>query len=283
MHYPALFAFLCCVLCTHAQIVSTSFAESRFIGWYVGATTEPMLAANTWVTSGGFAGDCSGNGKCAMPTTCSSGIVYYDNSQTLKCTGVFSCVAMTIYASQPNVLPSARNYGCRAQWSANTLYKELATTATPSSSSAPVSSASPASSAAPTTLAMSTTPPAITSNPSSTPSSASTGTPLGQDSSSGSSSSSKAWIAGAVVGPLVLLGALVAGLLFWRRRRNQKRDASQMPLTQEIGSSNQPYGQNHHAEKYAYNGPAEEMPTTQMQYAELPVQHAPSELPATRY
>ncbi|KAH7395027.1 hypothetical protein DE146DRAFT_68109 [Phaeosphaeria sp. MPI-PUGE-AT-0046c] len=282
MHYVALFAFLCCILCAHAQRVSTSFDASRFIGWYVGATTEPMLAANTWVTSGGFAGDCSGNGKCAMPTTCSSGIVYYDNSQTLRCTGVFSCVAMTIYASQPNVQPSARNYGCRAQWSANTLFKELAATPTPSSSSAPVSSASPASSAVSTTLAMSTTP--IASNPSTIPSSANTGAPLGQDggATGGSSSSSKAWIAGAVVGPLVLLGALVAGLLFWRRRRNQKRDASQMPLTQEIGSSHQPYNQNH-AEKYAYGAPAEVMATTQRPYAELPAQQVPSELPATRY
>lgn len=191
---------------------------------------------------------------------------------------------MTIYASQPNAQPSARNYGCRAQWSANTLYKELAATSSPSSSSTPVASASPASSAVGTTLAMSTTP--ITSITSSVPSSASTGTPLGQEggSSSSSSGSSKAWIAGAVIGPLVLLGAIVAGLLFWRRRRNQKRDASQMPLTHEIGSSHQPYGQHqqYHAEKYSHTAPAEVMATTHRQY-ELPAQHVPSELPATRY
>lgn len=247
-----------------------------------------MLARNTWVTSGGFAGDCSGTGKCAMPTTCSGGTVFYDNGQTLACTSVFSCVAMTIYASQPNAAPSARNYGCRAQWSANTLYREIATTSSPSSSSTPVSSASPASSAVPTTLAISTTPP--TSDPSSPtsspPSSTNTGTPLGQEggSSSSSSSSSKAWIAGAVIGPLVLLGAIVAGLLFWRRRRNQKKDASQTPLTHEIGSSHQPYGQHYQQpmEKYAHNAPAEAMATTHRPY-ELPAQQMPSEMPATRY
>jgi hypothetical protein len=145
---------------------------------------------------------------------------------------------MTVYATQPNVLPSVINYACRYNWVANTLFKELTATTTPSSSSTP----------------------AVASNPLTTPSSVSAGTPPEQEGgASGSSSSpSKAWIAGAVVGPLVLLGAVIAGLLFWRRQRNKKRDASQTPpLTQKIGSSHQP--------------------------SELPGQHQTSELPATGY
>jgi hypothetical protein len=103
------------------------------------------------------------------------------------------CQTMKQYQNQLTMGKAVTNFFCGARWQANTVYRELLTTATTASTSGP-------------TL--------TTTSPTSPPTS--TGPP------GGGSSGSQAWIAGAVVGPVAAI-ALAGVAVWWFRRRSQHR------------------------------------------------------------
>ncbi|KAH7398270.1 hypothetical protein BKA66DRAFT_565888 [Pyrenochaeta sp. MPI-SDFR-AT-0127] len=194
-----IFTLLALGSCVHCQI-STTWASSRFIGYYVAPdSVEPLLAGNSWVTSASFAGDCSSNGRCDIATDCANGTLYFDNKASVSCTGAQTCVEMTIFAQSPNVLPSAYNYGCRVGWKANTIYRELAATTTSSGSVA-----SSTSSPGPTTPMPTPSSTSVSSTPAPRPSSA---------------LPNRAWIAGAVLGPVIAIVLIAVAVIWWRKRR----------------------------------------------------------------
>lgn len=130
-------------------------------------------------------------------------------------TGAQTCVEMTIFAQSPNVLPSAYNYGCRVGWKANTIYRELAATTTSASSIA-----SSTSSAGPTTPMATISSTSVSSTPTSTPLPA-------------SGSPNRAWIAGAVIGPVVGTALIAVAVIWWRRRGTHGNNDGKRPY--ELG------------------------------------------------
>lgn len=128
-----------------------------------------------------------------------------------------SCITQTIYATSPDIGDSVTDYFCGVggAWSALTVFRDIPSTSSSSSSS--TSSSFPSS-----TSSLPSTTSSASPNSSSTvasPTSSSTSTPTSTSHKSGSSSS-KAWIAGPVLGAIAVLG-FVAFLVwyFWNRKR----------------------------------------------------------------
>ncbi|KAJ5174273.1 uncharacterized protein N7482_000150 [Penicillium canariense] len=116
---------------------------------------------------------------------------------------------MTIFQTSPYGTPTATNIFCAEVWSAFSLYREL-----------PVSTTSSSSSSSSTASTVSSTQ-SQTRTSSSIPSQTSAST-----TSTSESNSSKAWIAGAVVGPVAGV-AVIAGLAWFMFRRKQKETESE--------------------------------------------------------
>ncbi|XPS76708.1 hypothetical protein M3J09_008755 [Ascochyta lentis] len=233
--------------------IATTWPATKFIGYYVAPdSTEALLAGNSWVTSGTYAGDCATSGKCVIATRCVGDTLYYDNDSSTKC-GAATCVKMTIFAASPNITPSAYNYRCRSNWLANTVYRELAA-ATTSSSLTTSSASSPSPTGQSSTPSNTNVSTSATSTPESAP-------------------ASKVWIAGAVIGPIVGI-ALIAAALFWRRRRSNKNNAENLGYDTGHLQDYPEYQlvQQQVAEKHSIVRPAE-----------LAHEPQPSELPTTHY
>jgi hypothetical protein len=167
---------------------------------------------------------------------------------------------MTIFAKSPNVLPSAHNYGCRMGWNAFTVYRELPATTT-SSSSLTTSTITPGSST------LSSTPSITSLVVSQTVAATPTNAPTGGE-------SSKTWIAGAVIGPIVVIVALIGTVLIWRKRRNTGGLNDRHEYTQELGAG----GQEHLMEKYPHEARVAGLAHSQ-QPSELSAQHPLYEMP----
>ncbi|KAI1110552.1 hypothetical protein F5Y14DRAFT_357275 [Nemania sp. NC0429] len=120
--------------------------DPRFIGYYSRLSTTERLSAGEgkeWRTSGRFAGDCEATAKsCAYATQCADNTLYFDDGNSGECIHGASCVQFTILQTSPDGWPSATNFNCRISWSAYTVYKQLATTATSSTTPMPTSSTS---------------------------------------------------------------------------------------------------------------------------------------------
>ncbi|EUC50743.1 hypothetical protein COCMIDRAFT_81148 [Bipolaris oryzae ATCC 44560] len=216
----AVLSFL--VIGASCQVTTTW--NSRFIGYYIAPDSiEPLLAGDAWVTSGTYAGDCNTSGRCALATKCSDNQLYLDDGSVWPCSGEVSCVQATIYATSPAGLPSAVNYGCRMNWKAYTIYRELPATTTSLSA---LTSATP-------TPPMSVTPAEVVSTSTVVVSaSLSIGVSTSRldvvEATSNPESElrsgpeperqNKAWIAGAVIGPVVGISLLVVATYFWRSR-----------------------------------------------------------------
>ncbi|KAF2999772.1 hypothetical protein E8E13_005442 [Curvularia kusanoi] len=126
-----------------------------------------------------------------------------------SCAGTDKCVGIVFDSSMQDGFKNCylKNTTSTVSDRTSASFALLAGSSIPSSSPSPSSSSSPGSSSGTSTSDTANTP---TSNDS-------------------ESSPSKAWIAGAVVGPLAGL-ALIAGALFWwRRRKNAHRDAAAAP------------------------------------------------------
>ncbi|KAF2201367.1 hypothetical protein GQ43DRAFT_487484 [Delitschia confertaspora ATCC 74209] len=118
---------------------------------------------------------------------------------------------MFIYESYPNGLPSADNYKCRINWLANTVYRELPASTT--STMASFETLAQSSSSSPMTRATSSPAPASTMPP--------------EEKKLKAQGRSKAWIAGPVVGGVVLVGDGIA-LFFLISRRQKRKEAEQL-------------------------------------------------------
>ncbi|KAH8646287.1 hypothetical protein BX600DRAFT_159232 [Xylariales sp. PMI_506] len=110
-----------------AQTTTDLQDDPSFIGYYIAVSSTQVLTVGegkSWVTSGTFAGDCSGTTACTFATACGDNTITYGNGDTDSC-GDASCVEFTIFQTSPFGLPSALNIGCRIGWTANTVYREL--------------------------------------------------------------------------------------------------------------------------------------------------------------
>ncbi|CAG9993197.1 unnamed protein product [Clonostachys byssicola] len=226
------------VSCLLLVACAASSEDVKFMGYFInGLTTEKLMAPSSfdvWSTTGTVAGGCeTAKPTCEINIGCQDGtLTRTDNVKTL-CTGSQVCQTMTIYQNSPSSGPTVKHFFCANVWPAKTVYRDLrqaATTTTsselaPSSSELAPSSGNLAPTSEPTdTLNFDTLTRAITTQTTSTQTSATSSVPTESADASGSSSKStvdqKAWIAGPVLGGLIVL-ALVAGGMFWWGRRSR--------------------------------------------------------------
>ncbi|XP_014556811.1 hypothetical protein COCVIDRAFT_15810 [Bipolaris victoriae FI3] len=238
-HTLAVLSFL--VICASCQV--TSKWNSRFIGYYIGPDSiEPLLAGDAWITSGTYAGDCNTSGRCALATKCSDNKLYLDDGSVWPCTGEVSCVQATIYATSPAGLPSAVNYGCRMNWKAYTIYRELPATTT--SLSTLTSSAPPPPLSVTSTEVVPTPTLVVSASPSIDVSTSrldvmqATPNPESElRSGPEPERQNKTWIAGAVIGPVIGIALLVVAIYLWRSSgRARQMDKSVVELDGESNS-----------------------------------------------
>ncbi|KAI0145092.1 hypothetical protein GGR57DRAFT_321020 [Xylariaceae sp. FL1272] len=175
------------------------------------------------MTSGRFAGDCrTASSSCAYATECADNTLYYDDDTSTKCFEGASCVLFTILQTSPDGWPSATNYGCRVAWSAYTVYRELATITSSTSTLATHTSA----------LATSTTTRPVASQASST----------SDINTNEKSSGRKALIIGAVVGPVLALVLVAALTWFIVRQRKRRGNAAEHFVPGMNEKDNHQYG-----------------------------------------
>ncbi|EMD95445.1 hypothetical protein COCC4DRAFT_182800 [Bipolaris maydis ATCC 48331] len=264
----------------------TSAWNSRFIGYYIAPDSiEPLLAGDAWITSGTYAGDCNTSGRCALATKCSDNKLYLDDGSVWPCSGEVSCVQATIYATSPAGLPSAINYGCRMNWKAYTIYRELPATTT-SLSTLTSATPTPALSVTPTEVVPT---PTLVASPTlqfgvstssiavmeATPNSASSMEATPNPSPEFRSRpeperQNKAWIAGAVIGSVIGIALLIVAIYLWRSRgRVRRMDKAGVELDGETNSYS-------HLQQYHEKD-------TEGQLVELSSARYPVELPSSRH
>ncbi|ROT40410.1 hypothetical protein SODALDRAFT_330129 [Sodiomyces alkalinus F11] len=175
--------------------------ESNFMGWFLHPTsTEAILCLGDgehFETSGRFAACCL-HEPCPMPTLCSANTLSFNNADIMDCGTDFSCVTMTLYQTPGSEGYPTANIMCGVHWAAHTIYRHLPPEPTTSPDPSP-STDSHLTSQAPTSL--------------------------GSGSNhSNDDSPNQAWIAGAVVGPLGAIAAILFVIWWWRRRIDKKQD-----------------------------------------------------------
>ncbi|KAM0818177.1 hypothetical protein AB5N19_03986 [Seiridium cardinale] len=243
-------------------------ADTAFIGYYVKPTTVDRLTAGggkAWVTSASYAADCTDSASCLFPVGCGSNSLTYGNGDVQDCGSQASCVAFTIFQTSPYGLPSAMNYGCRAAWSAYTVYRANPATAAVTSTTMSTQKTSEVS----TTAAPLTT--AATQSQTAMP------TP---DPSASSTSESKAWIAGAVIGPIV--GLAIIALIVWFLMRKKRRDKGRSEATAMPPTYTDHGGQYGYIPQYGSTQPSEMEGVRKIWPQEMSGFSQPVELPSSR-
>ncbi|KAF2012261.1 hypothetical protein BU24DRAFT_465815 [Aaosphaeria arxii CBS 175.79] len=232
--------------------------------------------SSAFITSGNF-GRCAETAKESfIATTCLSGSIMAGEGTSSTCTGTAAqtrCQTGTVLHYINDQQP-IMNYQCWPAWDQGDWQATITTTIVSSTLS---SSASPSRSSSAATLTSSS---ASSSQQSQTSASSVTGTSTtsppttSQETSNGggvtgsSGEESKAWIAGAVIGPLAGLALVGAGFWFWWRRRQNKKNPYRNGAV-ELGSDVK------NAQVYAYhagqNGGPSAPPAelSGQQYAEL--------------
>ncbi|CAG9970420.1 unnamed protein product [Clonostachys byssicola] len=223
---------LCFLL--EASANNSDLDDPRFIGYFFDAgktTIERMSAPSSlytkFTTSGKFAGPCPNYGsKCEVNTMCEDNTLSGPDITNVPCTSLSSCQTMTILQTSPAGGPMAKYIFCGLVWSAHTVYREPITSSTTSTSSlkdSTVTSTEMLSATASAVLMTSTSdlPPKGTSE---------------AGSSSSSAVSSQAWIAGPVLGGVIVLGLLVAGGFWWGNRYRRHEE----PMNLQSSSDNTP-------------------------------------------
>ncbi|KAK0618918.1 hypothetical protein B0T14DRAFT_518254 [Immersiella caudata] len=214
-----------CVASCSAQTLSTfKFPEGATPAAFQGfATHGPGTVATYSCDSGSthathsassFAGCCAPNEECEFFTRCNAGTATRIDGSTYRCSGTLpNCYTMTIYQSFPFAADHWLKIGCvQPDFDAHTIYREIVPTAAITGSGTTTSGTAPFASK--------------------------TGDPDAQESVAASASpESKAWIAGAVIGPVF---AVVVALfvIFWRRKRSRGRSEGEGTETGEkVGSA----------------------------------------------
>ncbi|KAK0623742.1 hypothetical protein B0T14DRAFT_565067 [Immersiella caudata] len=163
----------------------------------------------TFFTSSTYAACCYPGERCNFATACESGTASRIFSGTYTCDPEFpDCYTMTVYASYPSADESWLMRGCATNWRASTIYREIVTSTSTSTTTSATAGAS-----------VPTTTPTATGT-----AAGAGGEPTGEPVAS--SSPSQAWIAGAVIGPLVAL-AILGAVAFWLGKRKGKKSAVQ--------------------------------------------------------
>jgi len=219
--------------------------QPEFAGWYIhpgGATTEAIncwgfgLAATdlAWTTTDSYATCCPERGgrACHAMTECDGQTGRDVRGSTVDCAALGSdvqCQTMTVFEDEAENSAHTQ-YFCAQAWLANSVYRTLDVTTTTSSSS---SSSATSSSQFPSSTSQSSIFTSGTPSPSRSQSTAPSST-SGADNANQSGgpdpaekSSSKAWIAGAVIGPVVAV-IVIAAIAFWlgKRSARSKMDAA---------------------------------------------------------
>ncbi|KAF2754389.1 hypothetical protein EJ05DRAFT_479381 [Pseudovirgaria hyperparasitica] len=187
---------------------NTNDPESRpdFVGWYQTETDQAQYcdADQTWTSSGNYGHCCATtSSSCAPRLLCQSQTLMLDAAGvTWTCPSSLQCGTVTVFDQWPKSNAKSNVVCANENWSAWTMYRHISTTD---------------SSSAPNTIGAGTL-----SEGQAAPLSQPSGTAFPNDNSDTTTSSdSKAWIAGAVIGPIFGL-ALIGGIAFllWRRKRN---------------------------------------------------------------
>ncbi|KAM3556463.1 hypothetical protein MY1884_005048 [Beauveria asiatica] len=259
-------------------------ASPNFEGWYIhpDGTTEALTCPQgTFTTSGPYA-VCCDKTKCPMPTACHDNKISYDNFAVGACQGSAVCQTMSIMSAPGAKSDVTSSIFCAQYWYALEAYRDTvpvtASSATKTSTSASTGS-TPSSNSASETMSRSTTTPSPTGSSGAT-------SPAASPEAASSGGSSKAWIAGAVVGPVAGL-ALVMGFAVWflRRRRSAKKKkkegvgAGNAP--QEIGGYERPadYGDGNWQSKQYYGASHPKAESTSAGYYAPVQQNQVHELP----
>ncbi|KAH6695391.1 hypothetical protein F5X68DRAFT_258041 [Plectosphaerella plurivora] len=200
---------------TNAELRSSQETSSEFVGWHVGQRTSPFRCntGGEFTTSAdGVAGCCySSNlvsdGGCGVATDCAGTGIFYNDGTRRSCANETECQVIDLFENYvPGSLPdsSFRLAFCRSTtWDRRTMYMRIGeATATSSSES---SATEPSTNSAP--------------NPTSSDDASSV------EEEVPSSGASKAWIAGAVIGPLFLIALVVLGIWWYKRRSKAKAAA----------------------------------------------------------
>ncbi|KAJ5485464.1 hypothetical protein N7539_005452 [Penicillium diatomitis] len=238
-------AFLLTVLFAHSTTAATTSLDTaiqnspEFIGWQIDGTKTsahviPSSVSATWTTKFGHGFRCpkslSSCDEYEYPVNCENNILTYVSGGVRHCattwstyTTHYSCGTITILGSDTLKDPPATSIGCVLNWSAWTLYRALPTP-TDSSASTSSTSASTASSALSTPSI--TPPPQVSTTMFSR--SSTTSSPTGTPPPADPEPKSKAWIAGAVVGPVAGI-ALLAGLAWFIYRQKRRRSDAKRP------------------------------------------------------
>ncbi|KAK0704446.1 hypothetical protein B0H67DRAFT_350062 [Lasiosphaeris hirsuta] len=160
----------------------------------------------TFFMSSTYAACCYPDQRCNFATACVGGTASRIFGGTSTCNSEFpDCFTMTVYASYPSASDSWLVRGCATNWKAFTVYRAIVTTTSASTTS--TTSASPSST--PTAATATTTGSAPTDTGDAQPQAA----------------ASQAWIAGAVIGPVIAVG-LIGFLAFWLGTRRGRGKAA---------------------------------------------------------
>ncbi|KAH6851340.1 hypothetical protein B0I37DRAFT_133726 [Chaetomium sp. MPI-CAGE-AT-0009] len=168
--------------------------------------TWSCVPGSTHTTHSTWAACCVAGENCQFFTACNAGTATRIDGSTYVCANnIPNCYTMTIYQSYPSAALSWSAIGCvQPGFDASTVYREIVVGTT---TTAPLGSST----------GTGTTPSAVPSTP------VETGARESANASQPDSPTSQAWIAGAVIGPVVAV-ALVAFLAFWLGRRKGRKE-----------------------------------------------------------
>ncbi|TQV94979.1 hypothetical protein IF1G_05966 [Cordyceps javanica] len=254
-------------------------ASPNFEGWYIHPDAEPLTCPQgTFTTSGPYA-VCCDKTKCPMPTACHDNKISYDNFAVGACPGSAVCQTMSIMSAPGAKGDVTSSIFCAQYWYALEAYRDTVPVTT---SSATKTSTSASTGSTPTSNSASRTGSVSTTGSSSSAGSSGTTSPTSTPEPSAGGSSSKAWIAGAVVGPVA--GLALLGFAFWflrRRGAQKKKNVNAADAPQEIGGYERPadYGDGNWQNKQYYGASHPKAESTSAGYYAPVQQNQVHELP----
>ncbi|OAA34282.1 hypothetical protein NOR_08565 [Metarhizium rileyi] len=203
----------------------THFEDNpRFMAWSIqttAATTTSFAilcpASYSYVSSGSY-GACCNSDPCIMGTKCVSNTIYKADGKTTDCNiydEASTCTTVKVFAEYPaGTQASVSNMDCfLASVPLNTVYRRIDALSTTTTTTAASSSR---------TVAPALVTPALPGT-----ARVETGTPTQTGAPQPVPAESKAWMAGAVIGPVALVLALViVGIFCFRRFVARRRDAA---------------------------------------------------------